>query len=72
MLIAAGIALGLGVLMQPARAVPVVAAPTAQPSSSIVQVDRRCGRHYHYVRSHYNRAGLLVRGHCSPNRRPLL
>jgi hypothetical protein len=34
-----------------------------------VDVDRRCGRGFHYVRRHVNRFGHVVRGHCVRNRR---
>lgn len=53
----------------PARAM-TVRPPTSEAfSPNIVQVDRRCGPDAHWVRRHHNRAGRLVRGHCSPNRR---
>jgi hypothetical protein len=38
------------------------------PSTNIIEVDRRCGRGFHYVRGHRNRYGHWVRGHCRRNR----
>ena len=36
------------------------------PSSLLV--DRRCGAGRHYVKSHRNKAGLLVKGRCVRDR----
>lgn len=38
-------------------------------SAEVVEVAApRCGRGYHYVRTHRARNGRLVRGHCAPDR----
>ncbi len=62
-------ALGLCLLAQPAPAAPVTPAPAATPPSSIIQVDKRCGSGRHYVASHRNKAGVLVKGRCVRDRR---
>jgi len=40
----------------------VNAAPPSNPAQ--VVDDRHCGEHMHYVRTHRNKEGRLIRGHC--------
>jgi len=51
-----------------AGAVPAVAVTPdrvgATASPNIVQVDRRCGEDRRWVRTHRDREGRLIRGHC--------
>jgi hypothetical protein len=35
------------------------------PASNIVQIGGRCGEHMHFVRTHRNKEGRLIRGHCA-------
>jgi hypothetical protein len=52
-----------------AQAVTRNAPEAAASSSGIIQVDRRCGRHHHYVRGHRStRDGRYIRGHCVRDR----
>jgi hypothetical protein len=67
------IVLMLGLLAIAGAPSPTQAAPGSVlrteivPSPNIVEVDRRCGRHAHWVPGHRNRYGRWVRGHCRPN-----
>jgi hypothetical protein len=38
-------------------------------SQNIIQVDRRCGRHRHYIPHHRDRFGHWHGGRCVPNHR---
>lgn len=63
LLIAGALALVAG--PSPSRALSVVAPEiTVDQSPNIVQVDRRCGVHGHWVRGHRLRDGRYIRGHC--------
>jgi hypothetical protein len=53
----------------PAAAAPSLGDGVATPNPNVVEVDRRCGRGRHYVRSHRGRNGRWIRGYCSRNRR---
>ena len=70
-LIVIGVLAGASIVPVPAHAM-VMTPPTAEqlgPSPNIVQVDRRCGRGFHWVRGHRNRYGHWIRSHCGRNRR---
>jgi hypothetical protein len=54
----------------PAGAASIVPPSPTQvaPPPNIIEVDRRCGRGFHYVRGYRNRYGHWMRGHCRRNR----
>jgi hypothetical protein len=55
----------IAALPLPSQAVtPAPGHEAAAPSPNIVEVDRRCGAGRHYVRTHRNKQGHLIKGHC--------
>jgi hypothetical protein len=61
--------LGIAANSVPAQAMSLGSIPQAGPPPALVEVDRRCGRHYHYIRGYRSRHGYWVRGHCVRNHR---
>jgi hypothetical protein len=52
----------------PAHAITLGRVDVAPPSS-IVEVGGRCGEHMHFVRTHHDKDGHLVHGHCVHDKR---